>query len=374
MAEPGQSRRTEDRGADRELAHLREQIDKVDVEILECLNRRARVVQDVGRLKRESGGAVYSAGREAEIVRRLRDGNEGPFPDAAIAAVFREIVSGTRALEKVVHVAYLGPAGTFSHRAAIEIFGRQAVLEPQVSIADVFTAVERGRVQLGVAPIENTTEGIVTATYDLLPGFAGTLCGEFMLSVSYDLLSTSGRLADVHRVASHPQPLGQCRGWLDRNLPGVERVETPSTAAAAQLATEDDGVAAIAGGIAGQDCGLRAVELAIEDRQDNTTRFVLIGTKPPERGDAERTSAVFTLRKDESGALHRLLEPFASRGVNLTSLHLRPIKDKPWEYLFFMELEGHATDPRVAEALEVAGGVAHSHRVLGSFPHADRRE
>ncbi|MDP7572214.1 MAG: chorismate mutase, partial [Myxococcota bacterium] len=135
MAEPGQSRRTEDRGADRELAHLREQIDKVDVEILECLNRRARVVQDVGRLKRESGGAVYSAGREAEIVRRLRDGNEGPFPDAAIAAVFREIVSGTRALEKVVHVAYLGPAGTFSHRAAIEIFGRQAVLEPQVSIA-----------------------------------------------------------------------------------------------------------------------------------------------------------------------------------------------------------------------------------------------
>ncbi len=374
MAEPGKPRGSEVCEADRELARLRERIDAVDTAILDCLNERAQVVQAVGRLKLAEGRAVYSPGREAEIVGRLSQANAGPFPDAALAAVFREIVSGTRALERVLHVSYLGPEGTFSHRAAIELFGRQAVFEPQSSIADVFAAVERGRVQLGVVPIENTTEGIVTATYDLLPEFGGTLCGEFLMAVSYDLLSISGELADVRRVVSHPQPLAQCRAWLDRNLPGVERVEAASTTAAALLAAEDAGIAAIAGAVAAENRGLRAVESEIEDRRDNTTRFVLIGRDAPERGAADLTAVVFTLRKDESGALHRLLDPFASRGVNLTSLHLRPIKDKPWEYLFFLELEGHATDPRVAEALEAAGGAAHSHRVLGSFPHAGRRE
>jgi len=375
MSEPGQSRRAEGRGAEQELSRLRERIDAVDAAILECLNERARVVQDVGQLKQASGGVVYSPGREAEIVRSLRDINEGPFPDAAIAPVFREIVSGTRALEQVVHVAYLGPEGTFSHRAAIEQFGRQAVLEPQASIADVFAAVERGRVHLGVVPIENTTDGIVTSTYDLLPEFGGTLCGELMLRVSHDLLSTSGQLVDVRRVASHPQPLAQCRGWLERNLPGVERIETASTTTAARLAAEDGEVAAIASAVAGEICGLRTVEAAIEDRRDNTTRFVLIGNQTPERSDADLTSVVFTLRKDESGALHGLLEPFARCCVNLTSLHLRPIKDKPWEYLFFLELEGHATDPRVVEAIEASSAAANSHRVLGSFPHAvTRRE
>lgn len=375
MSEPGQSRRAEGRGAEPELVRLRERIDAVDAAILERLNERARVVQEVGQLKQASGDAVYAAGREAEIIQRLRDANEGPFPDAAIAPVFREIVSGTRALEQVVHVAYLGPEGTFSHRAVIEQFGRQAVLEPQASIADVFAAVERGRVHLGVVPIENTTDGIVTQTYDLLAEFGGTLCGELLLRVSHDLLSKSGRLADVRRVASHPQPLAQCRGWLERNLPGVERIETASTMTAARLAADDGAVAAIGSAVAGETCGLRTVEAAIEDRRDNTTRFVLIGSQLPEPGDADLTSVVFTLRKDESGALHRLLEPFARCRVNLTSLHLRPTKDKPWEYLFFLELEGHSTDPRVAEALEASGAAANSHRVLGSFPRAvGRRE
>lgn len=372
MAEPGKPKASKDREADRELARLRESIDVVDTAILDCLNERARVVQAVGRLKLVEGRAVYSPGREAEIVERLSQANAGPFPDAALAAVFREIVSGTRALEQVLHVSYLGPEGTFSHRAAAELFGRQAALEPQSSIADVFAAVERGRVHLGVVPIENTTEGIVTATYDLLPEFGGTLCGEFLMPVSYDLLSISGELADVRRVVSHPQPLAQCRGWLDRNLPGVERVEAASTTAAALIAEKDAGIAAIAGSVAAENRGLQAVESEIEDRRDNTTRFVLIGREAPERGASDLTAVVFTLRKDESGALHRLLDPFASRGVNLTSLHLRPIKDKPWEYLFFLELEGHVSDPRVAEALKTAGDAAHSHRVLGSFPRAGR--
>ena len=374
MAESGQSRREEHSVADRELERLRERIDAIDAAILGNLNERAGVVQEVGRLKQDVGGAVYSAGREAAIVRRLRERNQGPFPDAAIAAVFREIVSATRALEKVVQVSYLGPPGTFSHRAALGLFGRQAELEPQASIADVFAAVERGRVHLGVVPIENTTEGIVTATYDLLPEFGGTLCGELLLAVSYDLLSSRGELADVRCVASHPQALAQCRGWLERNLPGVEQVETASTVAAAKLAAEDAGVAAIAGATAAEHFALRAVESEIEDRRDNTTRFVLIGNESPERGPTDVTAAVFNLRKDESGALHRLLDPFASRGVNLLSLHLRPIKDKPWEYHFFLEIEGHGEEPQVREALEAAGAAAHSHRVLGSFPRAGRGE
>lgn len=373
MTESGQSRRSGAGDTEVELARLRGRIDAIDAEILAQLNARARVVQDVGRLKQASGGAVYSATREQEIAARLARGNPGPFPDKAIAPVFREIVSATRALEEDLRVAYLGPAGTFSHLAATRQFGTQATLEPQASIADVFAAVERGRVRLGVVPIENTTDGIVTQTYDLLPEFEGTLCGELLLRVSHDLFSRSGNLADVQRVISHPQPLAQCRGWLDRHLPEAERVEAPSTTTAARMAAEDATAAAIASSSAGAACGLRCIESAIEDRRDNTTRFLLIGSQPPEPSGNDLTSAVFTLRRDESGALHRLLEPFARCGVNLTSLQLRPIKGKPWEYVFFVDLEGHPGEPRVAEALAAAAKLAHSHRVLGSFPRASVR-
>jgi chorismate mutase/prephenate dehydratase len=374
MSKPGQSSRADAKSdADAELARLRDRIDAIDDAILARLNERARVVQQVGRLKQATGGAVFSQAREREIVERLGRASEGPFPEPGLAPVFREIISATRSLEQVVSVGFLGPEGTFSHLAAREQFGELADLQPQASIAEVFAAVERGKVQLGIVPVENTTDGIVTQTYDLLPTFEGTLCGELLLRISHDLLSRSGRLEEVGRVVSHPQPLAQCREWLERNLPGVDQLETSSTAAACQLAAADGDVAAIASSAAGRASGLATIEAAIEDRRDNTTRFLLIGRQAPDASGSDLTSVVFTLRKDESGALHRLLEPFARAGVNLTSLQLRPIQGKPWEYLFFVDVEGHAGDSRVVEALQAASSVANSYRVLGSFPRAARR-
>jgi chorismate mutase/prephenate dehydratase len=374
MGKPGQSSRADVKtDPQAELARLRDRVDAIDDAILERLNERARVVQEVGRLKQDSGTAVFSQGREREIVDRLAQRSDGPFPEAGLAPVFREIISATRSLEGLVQVAFLGPEGTFSHLAAGEQFGELADLQPQPSIAEVFAVVERGKAQLGIVPVENTTDGIVTQSYDRLPTFDGTLSGEVLLRISHDLFSRSGRLADVARVVSHPQPLAQCREWLERNLPGVDQVEAPSTVAACRIAAAEPDAAAIGSVAAGRACGLNAIESAIEDRRDNTTRFLLIGRHAPEPTGKDLTSVVFTLRKDESGALHRLLEPFAGSGVNLTSLQLRPIKGKPWEYLFFVDLEGHASEPRVVEALEAAARVANSYKVLGSFPRAARR-
>jgi len=352
------------------LDGLRARIDEVDRRLLEGLNERARWVREVGRLKAARRESVYDGAREREIVERLRKANPGPFPDAGIAPVFREIVSATRSLEAPVRVAYLGPEGTFCHQAARARFGALAELASAPEVGAVFEAVERGRVEHAVVPVENTTEGVVTRTLDLLAETPLAPCGEIVLPISHSLLSRSGRREDVQRVASHPQPLAQCRGWLDRELPGVERLEMASTAAAARRALEDPSVAAIASALAADVYGLAVVAEAIEDRRDNTTRFLVLGRDEPAPSGHDLTCAVFTARKDEAGALHRLLEPFARHGVNLTAIHCRPMKGKPWEYLFFVDLEGHRDEPAVAAALAEAGERAHSYRVLGSFPRA----
>ncbi len=375
MAEPEKSHSSAtDCQGEPDLGDLRQRIDAIDAAILERLNERARVVEEVGRRKQARRSPIYQAAREREIVERLAALNAGPFPDAGLGPVFREIISATRSLEGALEVAYFGPAGTFTHLAAREQFGTLAELTSCASIPEVFAAVERGSARLGVVPIENTTEGVVTQAFDALPGFEGTICGEVQLRISQNLLSRSGKLEDVRCVASYPQALAQCRQWLDLNLVGVERVEGTSTAAAAQRAAEDAGVAAIGSSIAAEVYDLRTIAAAIEDRHDNTTRFLVIGKEtPPPSGD-DLTSVVFTLRKDENGALHRLLEPFANCGVNLTAIQLRPIHGKPWEYLFFLDLEGHSSESRVSEALETAARSAISYRVLGSFARAARRQ
>ncbi len=356
---------------DAELERLRERIDAVDRAILERLNERARLVERVGDAKSGSGSRVYDAARESDIVEALRVANEGPFPDAGLGPVFREIISATRSLESPLAVAYLGPEGTWCHQASRRRFGASVHFSPAPTIAAIFAQVARGECDYGVVPVENTTEGVVTQSLDTLAE-SGEMraCGEIVLRISHHLLSQSGRREDVRRVASHPQPLGQCREWLDRELPGVERVETASTAAAAQLAREDAGVAAIASSLAGEAYDLQTLEAAIEDRRDNTTRFLVIGREIPEATGRDLTSAVFTVRKDESGALYRLLEPFALHGVNLTAIHCRPIKGKPWEYLFFVDMEGHCEDPAVEAALADAAERSFSYRVLGSFARA----
>jgi chorismate mutase/prephenate dehydratase len=371
MANSGQSRRASD-AADpaKLLEELRRRIDDIDSSILEKLNERARVVVEVGKLKHQAGAPVYSATRERSIVDRLEGENDGPFPAAGIAPVFREIVSATRSLEDDLPIAYFGPEGTFTHLAAKRRFGELAHLRSESSIPNVFAAVESGKAQLGVIPVENTTAGVVTTTLDTFADSDVSICGEIVLPISLDLFSRSGELADVRRIASHPQPLAQSRQWLDENLPGAERVETASTAAAVALAVSDESVAAIGSSIAGGLQGLVAIETAIEDRLENTTRFVLIGRQFSEPTGNDLTTVLFTIRRDESGGLHRLIEPMAQRGVNLTSIQLRPIAGKPWEYYFFIDIEGHRDDSRVAAALAAAAEVAHTCRILGSFPRA----
>lgn len=355
-----------------ELARLREAIDAVDAAILEQLNQRARLVQRIGDLKSTRRAPVYVASRERDLVAALRARNPGPFPDAGIPHVFREIISATRSLEEVTRVSFLGPAGTFSHQAAVRQFGALADLCPVRHIREVFERVERGDVHFGVVPVENTTEGAVTETYDALVESDVTLCGELLLEISHNLLARAEALADVRRVASHPQPLAQCRDWLHRHLPGVETVEMASTARAAQRAAAEEGTAALGSEVAAEAYDLHVLARGVEDRRGNATRFLVIGRESPAPSGDDLTSAVFTVRKDQSGTLYHLLEPFARHRVNLTSIQSRPMKGKPWEYHFFVDLEGHADEPRVARALDDAAATAHSHKILGSYPRAGR--
>ena len=358
-----------DDSVDRELARLRTSIDAVDLEILERLNRRAEFVREVGRVK--DGGRrspVYVASRERDLVDALLRQNSGPFPDAAIPPVFREIISATRSLEERLRVAYLGPEGTFSHQAAVAQFGSQADLVPVAHMRDVFSSTERAETHFGVIPVENTIEGVINLTYDALMESELTICGEVMVEVSQNLLSQSGRVADIRVVASIPQALAQCRSWLREHLPEVEIRDSSSTAAAARLAGDDAAVAAIGSALAAEVYGLCFVAEGIEDHRGNTTRFLVVGQEMPAASGNDLTSAAFTVRRDQAGALHRLLEPFARHGVNLTAVQSRPMKGKPWEYIFFIDMEGHESADEVGKALDEAADYAHSYKILGSFP------
>lgn len=352
------------------IAPLRARIDEVDRDILALLNRRAELAREIGRVKARTGAPVYVASRERDLVEALRRANPGPFPDRGVAPVFREIISATRSLEREPRVAYMGPEGTFSHQAALRQFGSVTELRPAATIGEVFRAVERGEAEFGVVPVENTTEGVVTATLDALVDSSLTLCAELRMRVSHDLMARGGTLEGVRRVASHPQALAQCRSWLERHLPGIERIEVASTAAAARRAADEAGTAAIASPVAAATWGLAVLASGIEDRRDNLTRFLVVGTEAPPASGDDLTMAVFTVRKDQAGALHRLLEPFARHRVNLQGIHARPLRGQPFEYVFFVELEGHRGDDRVRKALEEAAGSALSARVLGSFPRA----
>jgi chorismate mutase/prephenate dehydratase len=354
-----------------ELALLRSQIDEIDREILIRLNRRASCVQRVGDLK-EGGqkGPIYVAARERDLVSALIEENSGPFPNVAIPHVFREIISATRSLEERVRVAFLGPDGTFSHQAASRQFGAQVDFVPVTTLRDVFTLTERGDTQFGVVPVENTIEGPITMTFDALVETDVTICSEIKLEISQHLMSRTGQIEDVQKIASHPQPLAQCRGWLEANLHGVETVETTSTAAAAQLAHADEKVASIGSEVTAEVYDLLPIASGIEDHRGNTTRFLVIGRETPAPSGQDMTSAIFTVRRDQSGALHDLLGPFAKYGVNLAAVQSRPMKGKPWEYNFIVDMEGHQDDPSVRLALDEAAEVAASHKVLGSFPRA----
>lgn len=355
---------------DEELFRLREGIDRVDLEILDLLNERARLVKLVGSFKQRRGKSVYSFGRERDLISSLEQKSSGPFPEEALASVYREIVSATRSLERRLIVGYLGPQGTFSHLAAVEAFGHQVEFLSMPNFTEILAAVTSGKVDHALLPIENSTEGVVTQALDSLADSQVTIAGEILLRVSLCVMSKTGDLKDIRRVASHPQPLAQARKWLERYLPGVEKMELSSTAEAARLAEANEDLAAIGPSISAEYAELEVIEQNIEDRHDNTTRFLILGGDAPAATGSDLTSVVFTVRKDESGALHRLLKPFDVQGVNLARIQSRPLKGAPWEYRFFFDLEGHGEDPSVKRAIKSASEIASSTRVLGSFPRA----
>jgi len=360
------------KAVDRDVDQERGKIDRIDERIVRLLNERARVAQRIGRRKaaRGAGGAngFWVPGREKRIFDRLRTLNEGPLADDAVRAVFREIISASRALETELTVAYLGPEGTFTHAAARDQFGAAATLTPVESIPQVFAAVEHRRADFGVVPVENSTEGAVTSTLDLLVESALQITAEVLLDVRQCLLSRAAELSDVRRVLSHPQGLAQCRHWLGEHLPQVAIEETPSTSRAAELAAADPHAAAIASRMAAERYELRVLAADIQDVTANVTRFFVLGTTDASARSGDDKTSVLCTVKDEVGILAKLLQPLARARVSLHKIESRPLRGRPWEYVFFLDLRGHRTEPRVRRALARMTPLTTMMKILGSYP------
>jgi len=353
-----------------ELDKLRARIDEIDEKILELLNKRAEVVLQVGKTKQANQMRIHFPERERQILQRLEKLNRGPFPTHALKSIYEEILSASLALQEPLKVAYLGPSATFTHLAARRKFGSSTEYIPESTIRDVFEAVTRGKAHYGVVPIENSTEGVVNYTLDMFIDSDLKIAAEIMLPVSHNLLSKTGRRSDVKKIYSHPQARAQCRIWLDTNFPGVPIIEEPSTAAAAKRVTEDPSAAAVASELAAIEYNLKFVEKGIEDNKNNFTRFLVIATDYPGKTGNDKTSIMFSI-KDRPGALYLILRPFAKHKINLTKIESRPSRRKAWEYIFFVDMEGHIEDKKIKKALNDVKKECLYLKVLGSYPSAD---
>jgi chorismate mutase/prephenate dehydratase len=351
------------------LQGYRKEIDRLDDDIRRLLNERSKNVIEIGKLKRQSDADahLHTPRREAEIVDRLMRQNAGPFPNDAIRSVYREIMSASLSLEGPQKVAYLGPRATFTHLAAVQKFGASAQYVAVNGIKDVFDEVERGRANFGVVPIENSTEGVVNHTLDMFIDSSLLIYGEVQQEVSHHLLSQADKIDQITKLYSHPHAIAQCRNWLETNLPNVPVVEAASTARAAELSADDPSAAAIASELAAQLYGLKVLKARIEDNINNFTRFLVLSQKPPERTGRDKTSVMISV-KDRVGALYDLLRPFASHGINMTKIESRPSRRKAWEYIFFVDLEGHLQEDRVRKALEELKARCLFLKILGSYP------
>jgi chorismate mutase/prephenate dehydratase len=355
------------------LGSIRENIDAIDARIHALLNERARFAQLVGISKSATGKAVdyYRPEREAEVLRMALKRNQGPLRDEEIARLFREIMSACLAQQEPLKVAFLGPEGTFTQAAVLKHFGSSVRALPLAAIDEIFHEVEGGVADFGVVPIENSTEGTVNHTLDMFLSSGLKICGEVELRVSHYLMGKITSFEAVKRICAHPQALAQCRAWLDDQLPEVERVGVSSNAEGARRARDEHGTAAIAGRAAAEIYSLNVLANEIEDRPDNTTRFLVVGRKLFSASGADRTTLlVSTSDTDDAGALFQLLEPLAQHRVNMTRIESRPSRRRKWDYVFFIDIEGHVSDPPVAEALAALESRASLFKVLGSYPRA----
>ncbi len=354
------------------LQQLRQKIDDIDLQILALISERANCAAEVAKVKvREGGEAVfYRPEREAQVLRRIMDHNQGPLDNEEMARLFREIMSACLALEAPVQVAFLGPEGTFTQEAALKHFGHSAVTRPMNAIDEVFREVAAGAANYGVVPVENSTEGVVNHTLDNFLDASLKICGEVELRIHHHLLiGPNTKKEHITRVYSHAQSLAQCRKWLDAHYPNVERVAVNSNAEAAKRVKGEWNSAAIAGDMAASLYDLEKLSEKIEDSPDNSTRFLVIGTELVPPSGHDKTSIVVSVR-NEPGALHNLLEPFHRSDIDLTRVETRPSRMGKWSYVFFIDFKGHSSDDRVAAVLEELRDKTAELKLLGSYPKA----
>lgn len=361
--------------SEQELQALRVRIDSLDEKILELISQRARCAQDVGRIKMQSlaegeEAVFYRPEREAQVLKRIMELNKGPLGNEEMARLFREVMSTCLALEQPLKVAYLGPEGTFSQAAALKHFGQAVISKPMAAIDEIFREVAAGAVSFGVVPVENSTEGAINHTLDSFLEHDLVICGEVELRIHHHLLVAENTQTErITRIYSHAQSLAQCRKWLDAHYPNVERVAVSSNAEAAKRVKSEWNSAAIAGDMAAQLYGLTILADKIEDRPDNSTRFLIIGNQSvPATGD-DKTSVIISM-SNKPGALHELLVPFHASGIDLTRIETRPSRSGKWTYVFFIDFLGHKDDPLVKSALENIAQEAVGLKVLGSYPNA----
>jgi chorismate mutase/prephenate dehydratase len=360
--------------SDPELDELRKSIDALDEQIQQLLSQRAEYAVRVAEVKRAKDGAqavFYRPEREARVLRRVAERNQGPLSDPVMVRLFREIMSACLALEQPLVIAYLGPEGTYTQEAALKHFGHAVKLKPMLAIDEIFREVEAGSADFGVVPVENSTEGAVNHTLDMFIRSPLKICGDVELRIHHQLLSQSGDIAGVKAIYAHQQALAQCREWLDANLPGMERVTVSSNAEAARLASQDETIAAIASDAAAEMYQLEVVADNIEDDPNNTTRFLVIGHQDIGPSGRDKTSLLVAVH-NQAGALFRLLEPVSRHGVSMTRIESRPSRVAKWDYVFFVDVEGHAEDENVAAALRELGAEASMLKVLGSYPDCER--
>jgi chorismate mutase/prephenate dehydratase len=355
------------------LKHLRTQIDKLDLQILKVVNERASLAGEIGRIKNNQGSEVFSPAREEEVLKNVIEANKGPLDEGTIRALFREIISGSRALQKILRVAYLGPEYSYSHLAAVERFGNAIEYIRVGSIAAVFEEVNRGHVDFGVVPLENSTDGGVSDTLEMfmrLPQLK--ISAEVRLKIHHNLLANCEQ-EQIRRVYSKPQALAQCRNWLSKNLPHADMKDVSSTAVAAQLAQQEPGAAAVASRQAAVRYGLRVLFESIEDYPHNETRFAVIGHQEAPKTGADKTALMFKV-PHHPGSLVEALEVFKDNKLNLTWIESFPAKNGKKEYMFFVDFEGHVEDPKVKRTLNALEGQCELLTVLGSFPIATLSE
>lgn len=353
---------------DQRLRELHDRIDALDAQIQELISERARCAQETAKNKsRARSDNYYSPEREAQALRRVIERNKGPLPDEEMARLFRGVMSACLALESPMTIAFLGPAGTFTQEAALKHFGASVETVPLGSIGEVFREVESGNAHFGVVPVENSTEGVVNHTLDMFMTSSLKICGEVALRVHHHLMGLGQDYNQAKEIVSHQQSLAQCRKWLDTNLVGIERVSANSNAEAARVASENPNCVAIAGDSAAKIYNLNILAVKIEDKPDNTTRFLIIGKHETAPSGVDMTSLLLS-GQNKPGVLHALLNPLAQHNINMTRIESRPSGQTVWDYVFFVDIDGHVTDEIVQETLVELNRVADFVKCLGSYP------